>query len=146
MKIILLTDVPKVGNRYDVKELKDGFAQNVLIARNLAILATPKALADLENRKSKISQKKNEEIKTFDDLIENLKDKKISIKAKANEKGHLFKAINSKDVANAIKEENGAQINEDYLVMDHIKELGVHQINLKKGKLEGKFEVEIIAQ
>ena len=144
MKVILLTDVPKVGKRHDVKDLKDGFAQNVLISRGLAVLASPKALTDLEKRKSEMSQKKSQEIKTFEDLIKSLKDQKITIKAKANEKGHLFKAINPKDVIGAVKEKLGTAIDESYLVMEHIKELGIHPIILKKGKSEGKFEVEII--
>jgi large subunit ribosomal protein L9 len=143
MKVILLTDVPKVGNRYDVKDLKDGFAQNVLISRGLAVLATPKALADLADKKSKMSQKVSQEIKTFEDLINNLKNQKITIKAKANEKGHLFKSINPRDVVIAVKDTTGNQIDENYLVMEHIKELGVHTVVLKKGKSEGKFEVEI---
>jgi hypothetical protein len=47
MKVILLTDVPKVGNRYDVKDFADGYAKNVLIAKGLAELATPHALMKL---------------------------------------------------------------------------------------------------
>jgi len=144
MRVILLTDVPKVGNRHDVKELKDGFAQNVLISRGLAILASSKALADLEKKKSEMSQKKSQEIKTFEDLVISLKDQKITIKAKANKKGHLFKAINPKDVVSVIKEKINTTIDEDCLVMEHIKELGIHPIILKKGKSEGKFKVEII--
>ncbi|HQC46340.1 MAG TPA: 50S ribosomal protein L9, partial [Candidatus Paceibacterota bacterium] len=58
MKVILLTDVPKIGNRYDVKELKDGFAQNALIAKGLAVLATKSELAKIENRKKETDQKK----------------------------------------------------------------------------------------
>ena len=143
MKVILLTDVPKVGNRHEVKNFKDGFAQNVLIARGLAVLATPKALADLEKRKSEISQKKENEVQDFDSVLNNLKDKKISIKVKANEKGHLFKGVNPSDVVKAVKEKTGIKMEESHLVMEHIKELGVHSIILKKGKSEGKFEIEI---
>ncbi len=143
MKVILLTDVPKVGNRYDIKELKDGFAQNVLIARGLAILATPKALADLANKKSKMSQKKNTEIETFNDLVKSLKDRKISIKVKANEKGHLFKSIGSRDIVKTIKEEMNLDVDEKNIIMENIKELGVHKIILKKGETQGDFEINI---
>lgn len=143
MRVILLTDVPKVGVRHQVKDFKDGFAQNVLIAKGLAIMATPKALIDLEKRKSEMKDKVNEEIKTFQDVINNLKNQKIIIKAKANEKGHLFKAINPKDIVYAIKEKVKIEIDEDYIVMDHIKEIGIHTVTLKKGKIEGKFDIEI---
>lgn len=143
MKVILLTDVPKVGNRHDVKNLKDGFAQNVLIARGLAILATPQAIANLNDKKSKMSEKKEIEVKTFESLIEALNNKKILIKEKANEKGHLFKSISARDVVSAIKDQVGIKIEENTIVVDHIKELGVHTVVIKKGKSEGKFEIEI---
>ena len=143
MKVILLTDVPKVGNRYDIKELKSGFAQNVLIARGLAILATPKALADLENKKATMNEKKQGEIKTFESLLEALNNKKVLIKVKANEKGHLFKAINSRDVVIAVKDQLGVEIEEKMIVVDHVKEIGTHTVIIKKGKSEGKFEIQI---
>ncbi len=54
MKVILLTDIPKVGNKYDVKEFKEGYAQNVLLAKGLAILATPGELVKIEDRKKKM--------------------------------------------------------------------------------------------
>src|SRR5680860_1422432 len=98
MKVILLTDVPKVGNRYEVKEFKDGYARNVLIAKGLAILATPKALIDLNKKKSEMTNKKKEEDDTFNSLLNNIKSKKIILKVKANEKGHLFKGIGPRDV------------------------------------------------
>ena len=145
MKVILITDVPKVGNKGDVKNLKDGYAQNVLIARNLAILATPKALADLEAKKLKVNEKKEEEAKDFDSLIKILKGKKIKIQVKANDKGHLFKAVSASDIVNAIKKEINIIIEENSLALDHIKELGVHTVILKKGKTEGKFNIEVVS-
>jgi len=144
MKIILLTDVPKVGNRHDIKILKDGFAQNVLIARGLAILATPKALANLSNKKTEINQKREGEVKEFETLVTILKDKKIIIKEKANEKGHLFKSVSSRDVVQAIKNTLNAEIEESSLILDHVKEIGIHTVIFKKGSSEGKFEIEVI--
>jgi large subunit ribosomal protein L9 len=143
MKVILLTDVPKVGVRHQVKDLKDGFAQNVLIAKGLAVMATPKALIDLEKRKIEMKNKVNEEIKSFEDIINNLKNQKILIKVKANEKGHLFKSINPKDVMIAIKDKIKTEIDEDHIIMDNIKEIGIHDVRLKKGKIEGRFKIEI---
>ncbi len=143
MRVILLTDVPKVGVRHQVKDFKDGFAQNVLIAKGLAVMATPKALADLEKRKSEMKNKVNEEMRTFDDLLNNLKNQKIIINVKANEKGHLFKAVGPHDVALAIKEITGLEIDEKYLVMDNAKKIGNCMVSIKKGDKKGEFQVEI---
>lgn len=143
MKIILTTDVPKVGNRYDLKELKDGYA-NVLISKGVALLATPKALADLASKKAQMERKKEEEMKMFEAIIASIDNKKIEIKVKANDKGHLFKAVSSRDVAEAINKETGVEIDEASIIMDHIKEVGSHIVEIKKGSKKGKCEIILI--
>jgi len=143
MKIILTTDVPKVGNRYQLKEVKDGYA-NILIAKGVALLATPKAIADLNMKKAGIEKKKEEEMKNFESIIASIDNKKIEIKVKANEKGHLFKSVNALDVAKAIKDITGVEIEENAIVMNHIKEVGSHMVEIKKGNKKGKCEMVVI--
>lgn len=146
MKVILLTDIPKVGNRHEVKDFKEGYAQNVLLSKGLAELATPQALAKLEAHKAQMNRKKEEEMQAFNDLISTIGTKIVTIKVKANEKGHLFKAVSPRDVVQAIKESVGVYIDEDALKMDHIKELGTHTISIKKGNKEGKCQIIVEAQ
>jgi len=143
MKIILTTDVPKVGNRYELKEFKDGYA-NLLIARGVALLATPKAIAELNTKKVGLEKKKEDEMKMFESIIASIDNKKIEIKAKANDKGHLFKAVNVHDVAKAIIEMTGVEIDAANIVMEHIKEVGIHTVEIKKGNKKGKCEVVVI--
>lgn len=145
MKVILLTDIPKVGNKYDVKEFKEGYAQNVLLAKGLACLATKAELAKLEDRKKQMERKKEEEIKSFNDLINSVGDKLITIKAKANEKGHLFKAVGPYDVALSIKEITGIEIDEKSIAMEHIKNLGTYKISIKKGDKKGECQIQVEA-
>jgi large subunit ribosomal protein L9 len=146
MKVILLTDVPKVGKRYDVKDFKDGYAINVLISKGLAELATPQALLKLESKKNEMSKKRQDEEKSFAQLISSIDNKKIVIKVKANEKGHLFKSIGPKDIALAIKKETGLVFDEDVIIAHHIKELGSHKVKIKKGDQRGECEVILEAQ
>lgn len=141
MKVILLADIPKVGNKYDVKDFKEGYAQNVLLSKGLACLATKSELTKLEDRKRQIQKRIEEETKTFSDLISSVSDKTITIKAKANEKGHLFKAVGPHDVIVAIKEISGIVIDEQSLVMDHIKTLGPHTVSIKKGDKRGECKI-----
>jgi len=143
MKIILTTDVPKVGNRYDLKELKDGYA-NVLIAKGVALLATPKAIADLNSKKAGVEKKKEEEMKLFDSIIATVDNRKVEIGMKANEKGHLFKAVGPHDVALAIKLVTNVDIDESSVVMNPIKELGTHTVEIKKGNKKGKCEIVVV--
>jgi large subunit ribosomal protein L9 len=146
MKVILLTDIPKVGKRYEVKDFKEGYAQNVLLAKGLAELATPHALSRLADKKEKMNKEKENEVKSFQELVSALNDMHIVIKAKANEKGHLFKAISAHDISKAIKEQFHRDVSEDIFVVPSIKELGAHAINLKKGDKIGKCEITIEAQ
>ena len=143
MKVILLADIPKVGNKYEVKDFKEGYAQNVLLAKGLACLATKAELAKLEDRKRVAQKKKEEEDKTFSNLINSVGSKVITIKAKANEKGHLFKAVGPRDVVDAIKNMTGVEIDEKSLTMEHIKNLGSHTVSIKKGDKKGECQILI---
>ena len=144
MKIILTTDVPKLGNRYDIKDLKDGYA-NVLISKGVALLASPQALASLASKKAQSEKKKEEEMKIFDSLISSMDNKKIEVKVKANEKGHLFKSVSAQEIVRAIKETTGIEVEESSIVMNHIKEVGAHTVEIKKGNRKGKCEVIVKA-
>ena len=145
MKIILLTDIPKVGNKYDVKDFKEGYAQNVFLSKGLAVLATPAEMAKLEAKKRQAEEKKKEENKAFMELISSVGGKVITMKAKANDKGHLLKAVSVHDVAMAIKDSTGIEIDEKTLVMDHIKNIGPHKVVIKKGDKKGECNIQIEA-
>lgn len=143
MKIILTTDVPKVGNRNEIKDLKDGYA-NTLIQKGVAQMATPKAIKELSLKKDQAEKKKEQEIKIFESMISSIDNKKIEIKAKANDKGHLFKAISPQEIVKAIKDITGIEIETNSIIISgHIKELGSHFIEIKKGGRKGKCEIVI---
>jgi large subunit ribosomal protein L9 len=143
MKVILLTDIPKVGNRYDVKEFKEGYAQNVLLSKGLAELATPQALAKLEARERDMKKKKEEEVSAFEELVSQVSNTVITIEARANEKGSLFKQVSQKDVADAILKSSNVKIDESSIIVGHIKEVGTYTVKIKKGEKEGKCEVVV---
>ncbi len=142
MKIILTTDAPKIGNKYDIKDFKNGYA-NLLISKGLAILATPAALSNLENMKKEGEKKKEEGMKAFDSLVSSINNIKLNIKVKANEKGHLFKAVGPRDIVEAVKKVTDIDIDEGLIVMEHIKEIGTHKIEIKNGSKKGICEVII---
>ncbi len=147
MKVILLTDIPKVGNRYDVKEFKDGYAINVLISKGLAEMATPHALGKLASKKAEMDKKRKEEEKAFESLIATIDNKTIKISAKANDKGHLFKSISASDIKKAIQDSSGVEVDENSIIISgHIKEVGSHKVKIKKGDREGKCEIIVESQ
>jgi len=129
MKVIFLNDVPRVGRKYDVKEVNDGYATNFLFPKKLAELATPKAIAELEKRKKNIEIEREVQESLLLKNLEEIRGKIIVIKGKANDKGHLFSAIHKKEITESMKKQNHADIGEEFIVLEKpIKEIGEFEI------------------
>lgn len=132
MKVILLKSVPKIGRKYDVLDVAEGYAMNALFPKGLAENATPKALERVKVLKAseEVDRKVQEDL-----LIKNLKDIEgvtIEISGKANDKGHLFAGIHKEELVSALKEQARLDIGTDYITLDKpIKEVGDHKIEVK---------------
>ncbi|MDQ3245124.1 MAG: 50S ribosomal protein L9 [bacterium] len=144
MKVIFLKDVPRVGKRHDIKEVNDGYAQNFLLARGLAEIATPKAISLLEQK-----QKNNIVLKEIqEDLLvrnlEEIKEKIVILKAKANDKGHLFSSIHKKGIIEAMLKQNHVTLTEDIIILDKpIKEAGDFDIQVSIKNKKSFFKLQI---
>ncbi|MEK7128172.1 MAG: 50S ribosomal protein L9 [Patescibacteria group bacterium] len=131
MRIIFLQDVSRVGKKYDIKEVNDGYAVNFLLPRKLAEAVTPKAISELEKRKKSIEIEREVQESLLLKNLEEIKDKTIIIKGKANEQGHLFAQIHKKEIVEAMKSQNHADIGEEFIVFEKpIKEKGEHEISI----------------
>lgn len=147
MKVIFLQDVPRVGKKHDVKEVNDGYAVNFLFPRKLAELATSKAMAGLESRKKEIAIEREVQESLLLKNLEEIKGKVITIKEKADEKGHLFSKIHTKEIVEAMKTQNHADIGEEFIILEKpIKEVGEYEIkiSIKDKKSSFKLVVEKI--
>ena len=145
MRVIFLRDVPRAGNRHDVKEVNDGYAVNFLFPKKLAEPATPRTLADLEKRKKEIIVEKKIQEELLDRSLAEIKDKTIHLQGKANERGHLFSAIHKKEIVEALASELRATIGEEFIILNKpIKELGEFEIlvEIKNKKSSFKLVVE----
>ncbi len=136
MQVIFLQDVPRVGKKYDVKEVNNGYAMNFLIPRKLAEPATPKSISELEKRKKNIEIEREVQEELLLKNLEEIKGKTVYLKAKADEKGHLFSKIHNKEIVEEMKKQNHADISEEFIVLEKpIKEIGEHEIPISiKGK------------
>jgi large subunit ribosomal protein L9 len=144
MKVILLKDVLKVGNKDSVLEFADGYAQNVLIAKGLAIRATPHELSKLEDKKKKLQTKKEEENNLFEKMITFLSGKEITLKVKSNEKGHLFSSVKKSEILKKLEEYDVVGIDENSIVFPKpIKEIGLHSFVIKKGDRVGTININL---
>jgi len=136
MKVIFLQDVPRVGKKYDIKEVNDGYAVNFLLPRKLAEVATSKAVAQLEMRQKEIVIEREVQESLLLKNLEEIKGKTIVIKAKADEKGHLFSGIKNKEIVEEMKKQNHADISEELIALEKpIKEIGEFDIPISiRGK------------
>jgi large subunit ribosomal protein L9 len=151
MKIILIKDVPKLGKRFDVKDVSSGHALNLLIPRGMAISATPEALKNLELQKAKHDAERKV---TGDLLIKNVKDLEnvtLNISGKANDKGHLFAGLHREAIVAELEKQTRLQISPELIVLEHpLKEVGDHEVEVKLPNQAGvgksvKFKIVITA-
>lgn len=144
MKIILLKDVKKLGRKYDVKDVADGYAINSLIPNKTAVPATPAYLKSIEEKKKQTESIKENFKKSIENAIKNLKEGKLVIIGKVNDKGSLFAAIHDTQIIDTFKKETGITIEPNFLQIEKpIKEVGEHQIILDIDGIKYKLKIEI---
>lgn len=139
MKIILLQDVPKIGKKFETKNVSDGFALNFLFPQKLAKLATAQVVKEIEVEKKKHEFQKETEVKEMKDILIKLKDP-IEIKVKANKVGKLFAGLDKKEIGEIIQDKTGVILDPNILQLEKpIKEIGEYTINIKAGGEESKI-------
>lgn len=140
MKVILIQDVKDVGKKYEVREVKDGFAKNFLFPQKLAKPATEENLAWLEKQKEKIAKKAEEELKKTQELASQIDGQEIIFSVKVGREGELFESITPQKIAEKLKQ-LGFQVKKQQIdLAQPIKELGEFPIKIK---LEHNLEAEI---
>jgi large subunit ribosomal protein L9 len=135
MKVILLRDIARLGQRGDLKEVAEGYAINVLIKKGDAVHATPAELAKWKSKQDAREHKKETESNAFVRLIDALRATEVVISGKkADQKGQLFASIKESDIADAIYKTTGLSIDPRQIILAaHIKSVGKHPITLKQG-------------
>lgn len=142
MRVIFLKDVPGVGKKYDIKNVADGYAKNMLLPKKLIEIATDKTIARIELlRKVDDEQKKVRENLIMKNVGE-LGGVVVTLKEKANEKGHLFAGIHNEELVEALKEQTRIDITPEFIVLEKpIREIGEFIIPVKVHDKKGSFKL-----
>jgi len=145
MKIILLKDVKKIGKKYDIKDVADGYALNSLIPNNIAVPATHSYLKLVEAKKKQSALMKEDFKKAFEFAVSKLPEGKLHVSGKVNEKGHLFAGIHEDQIIEEFKKETGVILCSEHFSLEKpLKELGEHIIDLK---VEGEtYKLKIVVK
>ena len=132
MKVVLLQDVKSLGKKGELVNAATGYARNFLLAKGLAVEADAKAMNELKNKKAAEDFHKAEELKAAEELAAELSDETIKIKAKAGSAGRLFGSVTTKEIAAAINDEFGCDIDKKKVSIDaDIKTFGTYNVLVK---------------
>ena len=130
MKVILTTNIKKLGKVGDLVNVKDGFARNFLFKEKMALRNTKNNKEYFDKIKDEINIKENEKKENAINLIDNLKVIKIEFHKEADENNQLYGAVSKKEIQNFLDEKNIKLLSDDIKIIQPIKSLGEHKIEI----------------
>ena len=148
MEVVLLEDVKTLGKKGQVVNINDGYARNFVLPKKLGIEATPKNLNDLKLQKANEQKLAAEVLQAAKDLAASIADKSITLAIKAGEGGRAFGSVSSKEIAKAITDQLGLDIDKKKLVLpEPLKTFGTHEVPIKLHKdVTGKLSVKVVEE
>jgi len=134
MEVILRKDIPKIGKRGDIVNVKDGYARNFLIPKGFAYPKTEGNLLRIEKERKLYERKKEIEIERLNELRERISSISIRIKKKTHDQVKIFGSITKEEIQEELKKE-GIEIDKRSIeIKEPIKELGVYTVDVNLGK------------
>ena len=132
MKIILTQEVTGLGQPGDVVEVKDGYGRNYLVPRGLGIRWSRGGEKTIESIKAARASRAVRDQSHAADVKAKLESSPVNVPVRAGEGGRLFGAVTVSDIATAIADTSGEQVDKRTIVVDHpIKSLGAHEVSVK---------------
>jgi len=136
MKVYFLENVVHVAKAWEIKDVKPGYAQNMLFPKKLAVELTPQLEKELKEKKLKEEKHKRELIENRHKIAEMLNNTKFVFKAKTDNSWKMFWWIWEKDILKKIKQKFKLELTKKHIDMPegHLKKLWEHQIFIKLWK------------
>jgi len=148
MQVILREDVESLGATGQVVNVKDGYARNYLIPRGLAVHATKRNVKRFDHEKRVIAKRDTKRRKEAQSLKERLEALSLTIAKHTGEEDKLFGAVTNREIADALKEETGLEIDRKSIHLEQpIKSLGVYSVELKLARdVAATIKVWVVAK
>ncbi|MDO4977856.1 MAG: 50S ribosomal protein L9 [Eubacteriales bacterium] len=132
MKVILLEDVKALGKKGDLVDVNDGYARNCLLKKKLGIEATNKNINDLKLQKAHQDKVAAEQLQEAKDLAAKIAEQSVSLQMKLGEGGKAFGTISTKEIAAAVKDQLGYDLDKKKFSLDiPIKGIGNFTTKIK---------------
>jgi large subunit ribosomal protein L9 len=148
MDIILIQDVDNLGGANEVVKVRNGYARNFLIPQKFAVEASPSNLKQLEERRKQIEKKEKKMLSAINEVIAKLKEGALKIGAKSGTSGKIFGTVTSLQLARAIREQRGYEIDRKKITLpDEVKELGAYKATIDFGNGHStELDFEVVAE
>ena len=146
MKVLLIKDVKNVGKAGEIKEVKDGYGRNFLVAKGLAKVATPQVVEEWKAEQARKAAEEAAEIERLKEEKAKIESVEIRIEKQAAPIGIRGSVTNS-DIAQAIKEQLGFEIDRHKIDLKKpIKSEGLHTVDIKLGHgIHAAAKVDVVA-
>jgi large subunit ribosomal protein L9 len=145
MEIILIQDVDHLGAKNEVVKVKNGYARNYLLPRQLAVENNRSNKQQLEEKLKQVRKKEEKMLAEINNVIAKLNEAPLKLAAKSGTSGKIFGSITSLQLSRAIREQKGYEIDRKKITLpDEVKELGTYKatIDFGNGKTtEVEFEI-----
>jgi large subunit ribosomal protein L9 len=147
MKVILTEEIRGLGTRGEVVTVKDGYARNYLIPKNLAQEASTGNLKAIEHQRRKWALLAQQERDAAQKAADRVKGVKIQIEKRVGEHGHLFGSVTANEIADALAEK-GIEVDKRRIELGSpIKNLGLHDVEVRLHRdVTATIQVEVVAQ
>lgn len=147
MKVILRSDVDKLGRAGDIKQVASGYARNFLIPRRLAQEATPDAVKWYEEGAERRAKLREKQVSQAQETAGKLAGVHLSFSRPAGEQGKLFGSVGKSDIADSLKASGFAIDKRAIALAAAIKEVGDHEVELKLApEVTAKIKVSVVAR
>src|SRR3977135_2666524 len=146
MEVILIQDVDNLGAANEVVKVKNGYARNFLLPRQLAVENSSSNKKQLEERMKQVKKKEDKMLAQVNSVIDKLKEAPLKLGAKTGTSGKIFGSVTSLQISRAIREQRGYEIDRRKIqITDEVKELGTYKASIDFGNghsTEVEFAVE----
>ena len=130
MRVILTTNIKKIGKIGDLVEVKNGYARNFLFPNNMALRDSKKNLEYYNNIKEEIKNKEEKKLEEAKSIIEKIKNLNVEFSKEADEKDQLYGSISKKEILDQFKENEIFIHSDDIEMKNPIRTLGEHEISV----------------
>jgi len=148
MQVILIQDVNNLGGANELVVVKNGYGRNYLIPQKFAVEANPSNLKKLEEKMKQQAKKEAKLLAELNSVIATLQNGALKIGAKTGTSGKIFGSVTSVQIARAIREQKGYEIDRRRItILDEVKELGMFKAKIDFGNSnETEVEFEVSAE